>query len=123
MGGLLKKPVLLGVVIGILFLILCAFVPIPMYNGILHYDHELVHIQTESNIALSYYFGIGLERTRANGILPTRFELKPIGYVLLVLIHVGLPALIAIRFKMSNARKAYTETSAKKQEIENSSNE
>ena len=113
MKALLKKPLLLGVLIGVLLLMLCIFIPIPMYDGIFHYDYELVHIQTEAKVALSYFFGFGVERTRANGILPVRFELKPIGYVLFVLIHVGLPALIAIRVKMSNTRK----------QIENSSNE
>lgn len=105
MGALLKRPLLLGILVGVILLVLCIFVPIPMYDGILHYDHELVHIQTEGKVALSYYFGNGLERTRANGILPTQIELKPIGYVLFVLIHVGLPALVAIRFRMSNEKK------------------
>ncbi len=113
MKALLKKPMILGFLIGVLLLVLCVFVPIPMYDGIFHYDHELVHIETESKVALSYYFGFGLNKTMANGIFPTRFELKPMGYALFILIHVGLPALIAIRFKMSNARK----------EIENSPNE
>ena len=113
MSELLKRPFLLGFIIGILFLILCIFVPIPMYDGIFHYDHELVHIETEGKVALSYYFGIGLDKTLANGIFPSKFELKPIGYALFILIHMGLPALVAIRFKMSNARK----------QIENSDNE
>lgn len=111
MGALLKKPILFGFIIGILLLVLCIFVPIPMYDGIFHYDFELVHLQTEGKVALSYYFGVGLERTRANGLLPSKIDLKPIGYALFVLIHVGLPALIAIRVKMSNARKAYTDNS------------
>jgi hypothetical protein len=111
MGALLKRPVLLGILAGILLLILCIFVPIPMYDGIFHYDYELVHVQTEGKIALSYYFGIGLEQTRANGILPNHFELKPIGYVLLIMVHIGLPALIAIRFRMSNARKKLEQAS------------
>jgi hypothetical protein len=98
-------------------------VTIPMYDGIFHYDYELVHFQVESKVALSYYFGFGLDRTIANGKLPTHFELKPIGYVLFVLIHIGLPTLIAIRLKIGNARKAYLETSANKKETDNSSNE
>lgn len=113
MGGLMKRPILSGFLVGLFFLLVCVFVPIPMYDGIFHYDHELVHFQTESKIALSYYFGFDLDKTLVNGVVPTSFELKPIGYVLFVLIHVGLPALLAIRFKMSNARK----------KIENSSNE
>lgn len=123
MGGILKRPVLLGILIGVLLLVLCVFVPIPMYDGIFHYDHELVHIQTEGKVALSYYFGFGLEQVRANGILPTQIELKPIGYALLILIHVGLPALVAIRFRMSNARNAYSEVPTKEKKIENPPNE
>ena len=123
MGSLLKRPVLFGVLIGAVLLLLCAFVRIPMYDGILHYDEGLVHYQLESKVALSYYFGIGLEKASTNGLLPSRIELKPIGYVLFGLIHIGLPVLVAIRFKMSNTRKSLAETSAKAQEIENSSNE
>lgn len=117
MGALLKKPILLGILIGVLLLVLCIFVPIPMYDGIFHYDHELVHIETDGKVALSYYFGIGLDKTLANGIFPSKIELKPIGYALFILIHIGLPALIAIRFKMSNARKAYADNPTS-QEIE-----
>lgn len=123
MKKLLKRPLLFGFLVGLLLLVLCIFIPIPMYDGIFHYDYELVHFQVESKVALSYYFGFGLDKTIANGELPTHFELKPIGYVLFVLIHIGLPSLIAIRLKMGNARKAYAETSAKAQEIESSSNE
>lgn len=123
MRKLLKKPILFGFLVGLLLLILCVFVPIPMYDGIFYYDYELVHFQVEAKVALSYYFGIGLDKTIANGELPTHFELKPIGYVLFVLIHIGLPSLIAIRLKIGNARKAYLETSANKQEIDNSSHE
>jgi hypothetical protein len=122
MGALLKKPILLGLIIGMLLLVLCIFIPIPMYDGIFHYDHELVHIETDGKVALSYYFGIGLDKTLANGIFPSKFELKPIGYALFVLIHIGLPALIAIRVKMSNARKAYIDTSTS-QEIEKPADE
>lgn len=113
MSVLLKRPALLGVLIGLFLLVLCIFVPIPMYDGIFHYDHELVHFQVESKVALSYYFGFGLHKTLVNSVVPTSFELKPIGYVLFVLIHIGLPFLLALRFKMSNARK----------KIENASNE
>lgn len=113
MRELLRRPILFGFLIGLFLLTLCIFVPIPMYDGIFYYDHELVHIQTESKVALSYYFGFGLNKTIANGIFPTRFELKPIGYALFILIHVGLPFLIGLRFKMSNERK----------KIENASNE
>lgn len=123
MRALLKRPILLGILVGVLLLVLCIFVTVPMYDGIFHYDHELVHIQTDGKVALSYYFGFGLDRTRANGILPTQIELKPIGYVLFILIHLGLPALVAIRFRMSNARNAYTKSSAQEQKIDNPSNE
>lgn len=113
MNVLTKRPILLGFVVGVLLLVLCVVVPIPMYDGILFYKKELVQFQVESKVALSYYFGNGLQSVTVNGILPERIELKPIGYALFFLIHLGLPALVAIRFRMSNARK----------QIEQSSNE
>ena len=105
MKKLTEKPLLLGLLVGLFLLILCVFVPIPMYDGIFHYDKGLVHFQMESKVALSYYFGFGLDKASSNGILPTSYELKPLGYVLFGLIHIGLPSLVAIRFKTSNARK------------------
>ena len=105
MGVFTKRPVLLGFLVGLFLLVLCIFVPVPMYDGIFHYDHKLVHIETDGKVALSYYFAIGLERVRTNGILPSKIELKPIGYALFILIHIGLPALLTIRFRMSNARR------------------
>lgn len=123
MKSLLKRPVLFGMLIGLILLILCAFVRIPIYDGIFYYDEGLVHFQLESKVALSYYFGIGLDKAATNGVLPSRIELKPIGYALFVLIHIGLPALIAIRVRMSNARNTYAKTSEKAPEIENAPNE
>lgn len=105
MRKLTEKPFLLGILIGLFLLILCIFVPIPMYDGIFHYDQGLVHFQLDSKVALSYYFGFGLDNASSNGIIPSSYELKPLGYVLFIMIHIGLPALVAIRFKMSNARK------------------
>lgn len=105
MKKLTEKPFLLGLLVGLFLLVLCIFVPIPMYDGIFHYDKGLVHFQMESKVALSYYFGFGLEKAASNGITPSSYELKPLGYVLFAMIHIGLPSLVAIRFKMSNARK------------------
>jgi hypothetical protein len=123
MRKLLGKPILIGILVSAFLLILCLFVRIPMYDGIIHYDHELVHFQLESKIALSYFIGNGLDKTVVSGVYPTHFELKPIGYVLFVLIHFGLPTLIAIRIKMSNARKAYDEASAREEKVEKSSDD
>ena len=123
MKKLTEKPMLLGLLVGLFLLILCALVPIPMYDGMIYYDQGLVHLQLESKIALSYYFGSGLKGAAVNGILPSHVELKPLGYVLFALIHIGLPALITIRFKMSNARNAYAKASAEEPKTDSSSNE
>lgn len=113
MKKLLEKPFLIGLLTGLVIFAIFGLFPIPMYDGTLFYDQKMVHFQLESKIALSYFFGIGMEKTMVDGIVASRFELKPIGYVLLTLVHLGLPVLIGIRFKMSNARKR----------IENSSDE
>lgn len=107
MGKILKRPILVGAIIALALFALCAFIRIPIYDGIFYYDEGLVHYQLESKVALSYYFGIGLDKEATNGILPSRMELKPIGYALFGLIHLGLPVLVAIRVKMGNARKKF----------------
>ncbi|AEA42307.1 hypothetical protein [Fluviicola taffensis] len=123
MKKLVEKPFLIGILVSVLLFIVCLFIRIPMYDGIFYYDNALVHFQLESKIALSYFMGIGLDKASVNGVPPTHFEFKPIGYVLFALIHIGLPALIIIRFKLSNARNAYAKASEKEQKLENFSND
>lgn len=99
----------MGTVIGLFFLLICIFIPIPMYDGIAFYKKGLVDFHAEGKLALSYFFGIGTDKLTVLGLKPTSFQFKGIGIVLFGLIHIGLPALIALRFYYAQQRKSTEE--------------
>jgi hypothetical protein len=105
MKNLFRRPWLIGVLLVIVLLVICIFVPIPMYDGVFYYKKELVDFHSEGKVALSYFFGTGLEKVEVMGLKPTRVELKGIGYVLFALIHIGLPSLIALRFYFAKQKQ------------------
>lgn len=109
MRNILLSWWMIAVYVALFLFILLAFVRIPIYDGVFFYDHDLVHFTNESKVALSYFFGNGLEKEMKNGILPSHFELKPIGVALLVVIHFGLPILVGLRVKFGRAKKSIHE--------------
>lgn len=100
-----NNPWMTAGILAVLLFVISVFVPIPLFDGVLIYDQNLVHIESEAKIALSYLFQIGLEKELKNSLLPTGVQLKPIGWVVLFIIHVGLPILVGLRIKMGKARK------------------
>lgn len=105
MKNVFQRPWVVGVTVAIVLFLLCAFVPIPMYDGVFCYKKELVDFQSEGKVALSYFFGIGLHKIEIMGLQPTTIRLKGIGYVLFGLIHLGLPVLIALRVHFSRQKQ------------------
>lgn len=95
-----------GIVLCLLF-----FLPIPLFDGVIYYEKELVSFSREAKLSLSYFLNIGTENLVLNGIAPTRFELAGIGYLLVVLIPVGIPALVAYRVHLSNEVKRHQKNS------------
>lgn len=105
MKKITERPVVMALLVAVFILVLCTLVTIPLYDGVFHYDQKLVHFQLEGKVALRQLMGMGLDGLKRNGIAPSQIELKPIGYALLILIHVGLPVLIGVRFAASSANK------------------
>jgi hypothetical protein len=101
----LTSPLAFGVFTAIGILLVCVFVNVPMYDAVFNYKRELVSFQAEGKASLRYLLGLDLEQAKMMDIEPSSIALKPIGYVLLVLIHLGLPLLIMLRFRFANARK------------------
>jgi hypothetical protein len=60
-------------------------------------------MEHEGKVALRFLLGLDLETVRLNNITP-QIHLKPIGYVLFVLIHVGLPVLAGLRVHFANIK-------------------
>lgn len=86
-----------------------ALFPVPMFDGVFYYNNDLVHFQQDSKVALSYFFGVGIESEIKNTIIPS-FKLKPVGIALMILIHLGFPLLIGLRIKYSRERKKLDES-------------
>lgn len=103
-----NNPVVVTVGLALVIFGIFAFITIPMLDGYFFYDKELVHIKMEGKVALRQLWGAGLEEAIKNGIIPT-VQLKPMGYVMLVLVHIGLPTLVGIRFaaQANNQRRKH----------------
>lgn len=102
-----NKPWFTAAIVGLFLFGISVFVRIPLFDGVLIYDQQLVHIESDAKIALSYFFGNGLHSEMKNGIVPADFHLKPIGWALVFIVHVGLPILIGLRLKFGKARKEF----------------
>lgn len=105
---MIQKPyfaILSAVFIATFLLLLCWFYTIPVYDGIYDYKQKLVTFQLERKVALPHLFGIRLETAREQGIVPIAVRLKPIGYVLLFLIHLGLPILVYLRYYFARLKQ------------------
>jgi hypothetical protein len=100
-----KNPVLIGLTTGLLLLICCSVFTIPMYDGVYHYEKALFLVEQDGKVALRYLMGFDLETVQLNNITP-EIHLKPIGYVLFVLIHIGLPVLAGLRVHFANLKNA-----------------
>lgn len=100
----LKHPWVTAMIFGVIWLLVSCLIPIPLFDGFLAYNQELVHFKLESKIALSYFLNIGLSDQVKNGVYPSSIELKPVGWALLLIIHVGLPALIGLRLKVAKRK-------------------
>lgn len=87
-----------AVFVALALVLLCWFLTIPIYDGTYLYEQKLVSFQVEQKVALPHLFGIRMETATVQGLVPVEVHVKPIGYVLLFLIHVGLPLLVFLRY-------------------------
>lgn len=101
----LTSPIAFGVFTALGILLICVFVNVPMYDAVFNYKRELVNFQAEGKASLRYLLGMDLEQAKMMDLEPSSLTLKPVGYVLFVLIHIGLPLLVMLRFRFANARK------------------
>ena len=81
------------------------FFSVPIYDGIYTYKQKLVAFQIEQKVALPHLLGIHMETATEQGIVPQSVRLKPIGYVLLLLIHFGLPVLVYLRYYFARLKQ------------------
>ncbi len=81
---------------------LCLF-PIKLFNGIIVLDTSLGEQIFPTKLSLSYFFGIGYEKSDLEGVKD--FYLTTQGKILVALILFALPALVAYRVYLSKTPK------------------
>lgn len=97
------NPFLISTLIFVLLVLICTVFTIPMYDGVYRYEKALFLVEHEGKVALRFLLGMDLETVQLNNITP-QIHLKPIGYVLFVLIHIGLPVLAGLRVHFANIK-------------------
>lgn len=99
-----QNPLFIACVTAIIILVSCLVFTIPMYDGIYHYEKGLFLVEYDGKVALTQLLGMDVASLKINEILPV-IRLKPIGYVLFVLIHIGLPVLVGLRIHFAHLKK------------------
>ncbi len=99
-----KKPLFISLFVCVFGLIAVTFFRIPMLDGIVEYKLKLVHFIQDEKLAFRDLFFPSEELIRMN-ISPMSIRLKPIGWVLFVLIHFGLPLLIFLRLHFGQKKQ------------------
>lgn len=109
MSTFVKRPFLAAVLLFLILVGLSLAISVPIADSICTFDHKMVHFQVEQSVSVRNLFGLDLKDLEKNGLLPTAINLKPIGWVMLLLFYIGFPTLIYLRFRFAG----------KKMELEN----
>ncbi len=108
MKSLLKSPFGIAIAVFIFLLIVFFVFSIPTYDALLVFEKGLVRFELNQKVSLLNLLNMKLDDLIVNGILP-KVSLNGKGIMLLIIIHIGLPFLIYIRFKAANDRKKLDE--------------
>ena len=95
MKSVLQKPIYVFLISMLLIALPLFLFPINLFQGEIVYQHGLVESVVDAPLSLSYFVGLGYNPDDMIGI--KSFHLKPGGYLLAVLLIVGVPGLIAYR--------------------------
>lgn len=106
MKQILTSPLSFGVFTALAIVLICLFVNVPMYDAVFSYKRDLVEFQAEGKASLRYLLGMDLEQAKLLELTPNKLQLKPVGYLLFGLIHIGIPLLVMLRFRFAKASKA-----------------
>lgn len=94
----MKKPYLIFL-IGFSVLALVFFtLPINIFDGVIIYENGLQELKIERPLSLSYFIGLGYDSKDLAGV--KTFYLTTKGLIMALIFIVGIPALIAYRFKL-----------------------
>jgi hypothetical protein len=94
----MKKPWLIFL-IGFLALSVVFFtLPINLFDGVIVYKNGIQEFKIERPLSLSYFIGLGYDSKDLAGV--KTFYLTVKGFSVALIFIIGIPALIAYRFKL-----------------------
>lgn len=102
------SPLVISMVVFLVLIIIAFGFSIPMYDSELHYISESVDFNVKAKISLRHLFGIDLTDFRSNALIP-EIKLTTKGIFILIIIHLGLPSLLYIRFQAAKNRNELNE--------------
>lgn len=102
------SPLVVSLIAFLVLLILAFGFSIPMYDSELHYFSKSVDFNVSAKISLRHVFGIDLIDFRSNSLIPD-ISLTTKGIFILIIIHLGLPGLLYIRFQAAKKRNELNE--------------
>jgi hypothetical protein len=108
MKKLKSSPILVSLIAFIVLIIIAFGFSIPMYDSELHYFSGSVDFNVKAKVSLRHLLGIDLTDFRSNTLIP-EVKLTTKGIFILIIIHLGLPSLLYIRFQAAKKRNELNE--------------
>lgn len=102
------SPFVISLIVFLILIFLAFGFSIPMYDSELHYFSESVDFNVKSKVSLRHLLGIDLADFRSNTLIP-EVKLTTKGIFILIIIHLGLPSLLYIRFQAAKKRNELNE--------------
>lgn len=100
MKVILKKPLLVFIISMLLIATPLLLFPINFFQGQIVYQNGIAETVVDAPLSLSYFIGLGYSPEDMVGI--KTFHLKTGGYILAVLLILGIPGLLAYRVSLGN---------------------
>lgn len=102
------SPLVISLFVFSILIILAFGFSIPMYDSELHYFSGSVDFNVNAKVSLRHVFGFDLADFRSNTLIP-EVKLTTKGIFILIIIHLGLPSLLYIRFQAAKKRNELNE--------------
>lgn len=98
-----KKPIVLFLVGVVVMAGLFIFIPVNLFDGEVHFNNGTQQFTEPTNLALSYFFGIGIQPGDLKDVVG--FNLTSKGYALATIFIFGIPGLLAYRVHLKSSKK------------------
>lgn len=100
---MLKNPWIVFCIGTVLIASIFIFIPINLFDGEVHFNNGVQKFTEPTNLALSYFFGIGIRPGDMKDVVG--FNLTAKGYALAAIFIIGIPGLLAYRVHLKSSKK------------------